>query len=184
MRKTSGGMSRVERVALLVKEELARLINEGVKDPRVGMVIVTDVVLTSDLREGVVYVSVYGDEETQKNTLKGLEAASSFLRHELSTVLTIRHIPSLVFKIDDSLERGLRMDRLLNQIANGEEVVAPDEAPESAPTEFAPVQTLRDLTPIEEMPEIPAKKTAGHRRPSTRPPRGGSGLHKRSSVRR
>lgn len=182
MRKASNGMSRVERVALLVKEELARLINEGLKDPRVGMVTVTDVVLTSDLREGVVYVSVYGNEETQKNTLKGLEAASSYLRHEISTVLTIRHIPVLTFKIDDSLERGLRMDRLLHQIATGQEVDLPEED-NNEPIEYVTVQTLHDTTPIEAMPK-PVKKKSNPRRPSTRPPRGGNSLHKRSTSRR
>ncbi len=180
MRQNNDGMSRTERVALLVKEELARLINGEIKDPRVGLVTVTDVVLTTDLREAMVYVSVYGSEETKKESLKGLEAAAAFLRHQLSLVLTMRHIPHLAFKLDDSLERGMRIDRLLKQVANGENVPAPEEAA-AVEDEFAKVTTLRDRTPIAEFPEKPVKS---HRRPQVRPPRGGSGVHKRSTGRR
>lgn len=183
MGKAAGGMTRVERVALLVKEELARLINEGLKDPRVGMVTVTDVVLSQDLREGVVYVSVYGDEHTQKNTLQGLTAAAPFLRHELSTILTIRHIPSLVFKIDDSLERGLKMDRLLHQIATGAAIEDIDAEP-AEPTEFVAVETLHDVTPIEQMPDLPTKKAPGRRHAGNRPRHAGNGQRKRTSGRR
>ncbi len=180
MRESSEGMSRTERAALVVKEELARLINGEIKDPRVGMVTVTDVVLTTDLREAMVYVSVYGSEETKAESLKGLEAAAAFLRHQLSAVLTMRHIPHLSFKIDDSLERGMKIDRLLKQVAKGETVPAPEEVAE-IPVEFVKVDTLRDRTPIAEMPEMPAKS---RRLPTKRPRRGATDLHKRSKARR
>ncbi len=180
MTQNSEGMSRTERAALVVKEELARLINNEIKDPRVGMVTVTDVVLTSDLREAMVYVSVYGSEETKKESLIGLEAAAAFLRHQLSAVLTMRHIPRLTFKIDESLERGMKIDRLLKQLAEDGTVPAPEETPD-IPEEFAEVATLRDRKPIAELPKEAPKS---RHLPSKRPRRSATALHKRSKARR
>ncbi len=107
---------RQRQVAELLHEEISLLIQRRARDPRLGFVTVTDVEVTPDLRVAHVYVSVLGNDEEVKQALEGLDHAASFFRRELGASLSLRYIPELDFRLDDSLERGFRIDRLLDSL--------------------------------------------------------------------
>ncbi|MGQ9572373.1 MAG: 30S ribosome-binding factor RbfA [Dehalococcoidia bacterium] len=113
---------RLQRLAGLFRQELSELLLREVKDPRLaGLVSITRVVISPDLRHARVYVSIMGSEEEKVTTLDGLTAAAPFLRRELNSRVTLRRIPELSFQRDESLEQGSRVIDLLKQIANGTE---------------------------------------------------------------
>jgi ribosome-binding factor A len=110
-------VKRAERVAQLIKEEISRLILRSVKDPRIGLVTVTHVSLSDDLRHAKVYISLpRGDEAQRREALLGMKSAAGFLRGELTRRLQLRYAPALAFHLDDSLERGLQLAELFRQI--------------------------------------------------------------------
>ncbi|MCK5329064.1 MAG: 30S ribosome-binding factor RbfA [Candidatus Latescibacteria bacterium] len=107
---------RADRVNELLREEISLLVRK-LKDPRIGFVTITGVEVTDNLRHAKVYVSVMGEDETARaETLEGLHSAAGFIRRELGRVLTIRRIPELAFRYDESVERGTRMDALLSNL--------------------------------------------------------------------
>jgi ribosome-binding factor A len=107
---------RCQRVASQIKRELADLIRLEVKDPRVGWVTVDDVEVSRDLSVAKVYISSL-EEDQLKESLEALKAAAPFLRHELGKRLKLRLIPELRFYKDTAIESGLRITKLLDQIA-------------------------------------------------------------------
>jgi len=114
--------SRAERVGDLIREELSELFLRAVKDPRVGMVTITGVTVSADLRSARVYVVSRAGEGAEDQTLAGLRAASGFLRGELGRRLRLRVIPELTFVGDPSLDRAMRIATLLRGLhAAGEE---------------------------------------------------------------
>lgn len=102
---------RADRVGDLIRNELADILLRKTKDPRVGagFVTITDVKVSDDLRHARVLVSIYGDEDARRETLKGLRSASHFMRSELGKRLKMRNTPELAFHIDESIERGADM---------------------------------------------------------------------------
>jgi len=84
------------------------------KDPRLGYVTVTDVRVSRDLRVARVFVSVMGDESAKGLALEALAGAAPFLRREIGQRIRLRHTPELVFAYDDSIERGARINRILD----------------------------------------------------------------------
>jgi ribosome-binding factor A len=110
---------RLQRLGGLFQEELSELLLREVKDPRLTrLVSITRVVISPDLRHARVYVSVMGSEEEKVSTLEGLTAAAPFLRRKLNNRVTLRRIPELSFRRDDSLEQGARVLDLLKHLAN------------------------------------------------------------------
>jgi len=109
---------RVARVAELIRREVSQLLLGGIKDDRVGagMVSVTGVDLSRDLQHARVFVSIYGDEAAQAETMEGLEAATRFVRRQIGQRLGLRRAPVVVFQQDVSLERGTRVLSLINQL--------------------------------------------------------------------
>lgn len=108
---------RPDRVAEAIREEVATMLAEGVKDPRVvGLVTVTGVDVTRDLRHAKVYVSILGSEQEKKETLEGLESLRGHLRSHLGKVLRLRVAPEIEFRLDESIARAARIETLLNQI--------------------------------------------------------------------
>jgi len=106
-------MRRVnEAVRAVVAEALADL-----KDPRIGMVTVTGVSVSPDLREGTVYVSVLGSEKKRTATLAGLESAHGVVQARLNRELNLKRTPHLTFEYDPSVERGVRMTKLIDDLA-------------------------------------------------------------------
>ncbi len=108
---------RTARLNDLLREEISELIRRHIKDPRLhGLISVTEVEASPDLRFAKVFISVLGSDEDTVNTLKGLRHAAGFLRHELRGRLTLRHIPELSFRLDRSIEQGAHIMQLLREI--------------------------------------------------------------------
>lgn len=107
--------SRMRRVDEAVREVLSDAVQD-VKDPRVGFVTVTDVKTSPDLRHARVYVSVLGDEKARAETLDGLSSARGFLQGRVAAELSLKHTPMLTFQYDESVDRGMRITQLINEI--------------------------------------------------------------------
>ncbi|MBE7422368.1 MAG: 30S ribosome-binding factor RbfA [Zoogloeaceae bacterium] len=107
--------SRSSRVAEQVQRELAELIRQELKDPRVGLITVTDVDLTPDYAHAKVFYTTLGDPAARKAIEAGLRAASGFLRRELGRRIRIHTLPELHFIFDESVERGDRLSRLIDE---------------------------------------------------------------------
>ncbi|WP_106766024.1 30S ribosome-binding factor RbfA [Paenibacillus faecalis] len=112
---------RAGRVGEQIKKELSQLIQTEMKDPRIGFITVTGVDVTNDLSQAKIYLSVLGDEEQKATSLKGLEKATGFLRSELGKRIRLRHVPELIFKFDESIEYGSRIEKLLGEIGEHKE---------------------------------------------------------------
>jgi ribosome-binding factor A len=97
------------------------------KDPRIGFASITGVELSHDLRYAKVFVSVMGSPEEQRETMRGLDSANGFLRRELAQRLTIRHVPEISFRLDESIARGARVLDLLKQVEKESAVPASAE---------------------------------------------------------
>jgi ribosome-binding factor A len=116
-----------------VNESVRAVVAEGVgelKDPRIGMVTVTGVVVTPDLKEATVYVSVLGSEKRRRATLAGLESAHGILQSRINRELTLRRTPTLHFSYDESVERGVEMSKLIDELAAN--LPPPEEADDGA----------------------------------------------------
>ncbi len=107
---------RQRQVAELLHEEISQLIQHHTRDPRLGFVTVTGVDVSADLRIAQVYITALGDETDIQSTLEGLTSAAGYFRHQMRQTLSLRYMPELRFKLDTSLEHGLRIDDLLNTI--------------------------------------------------------------------
>ena len=135
---SSSSPKRPQRVGQLIHKEVSRLLVQGLKDPRVGFVTVTEVRVTGDLRHAKVFVSIYEEGERRAETLAGLQAAAGFFKREISQNVRIRWVPELHFALDEGLERAQRMEELMGAIARGEK-----EAPEASVDEVLPVVSSR-----------------------------------------
>ena len=120
--------NRPERVAERIKRETADILESTLRDPRIGMVSVTDVELTHDLSSAKVYVSVLVEGEAREQTMQALRSAAGFVRRQLAPRLGLREVPELRFVLDTSIERGARVEDLLRRLSAGEPV-ADDEEP-------------------------------------------------------
>ena len=110
---------RTERINNLIRQEVSKLLQQEINDPRlVNFISVTRVTTSSDLRHAKVYVSVLGDGVDTNEMLQGFTAASGFLRRELARRLTLRHVPELSFRFDNSIERGAEILRLIEQASS------------------------------------------------------------------
>ena len=108
---------RSEKVEQVIQEELSQILQREVRDPRIGFVSVTDVEVSVDLRYARVFVSVLGDEEAKAATMDGLRSALGYIRRELGSRLQMRYTPEITFRLDESIERGARVNKLLGDVA-------------------------------------------------------------------
>lgn len=106
---------RAERLADLIRQVLAELLEREVKDPRIGFATVTSVVLSGDLRSARIFVSILGDEKKKQEAMEGLAAAKNFLRYQLSHHLRLRHTPAIEFQLDRSQEYDARLEELIRK---------------------------------------------------------------------
>lgn len=119
---------RPEKVAHLMRREVAEILQMRLRDPRLtAMVSVTDVEVTSDLSFAKIFVSVLGEPAQRASAVARLQHASGFVRHELGDRLGLREVPELRFVLDDSLDRGARVDDLLRRLQTGEPLPDDDE---------------------------------------------------------
>ena len=107
---------RSEKVAEAIHEEISSLLVKGVKDPRVSFVTVTGVKVTDDLHLATIYFTVVGSDEERTATEAGLNSAKGFIRKELGKGLRMRYTPDILFRYDESIEYGSRIESILKQI--------------------------------------------------------------------
>ena len=107
---------RVDRINGLLREEISRLLSREIKDPRLsGLLTITQVRTSSDLRNAKVYLSVLGNDEANTTALQGIQSAATFLRKQLRERLRLKYVPFLTFEIDDSMETSDHIFRLMDQ---------------------------------------------------------------------
>jgi len=106
----------MRRVNEAVRAVVADAVGD-LKDPRIGLVTVTGVDVTPDLHEATVYVSVLGNEKKRRACLAGLESAHGVLQARINRELSLRRTPTLAFAYDDAVERGVRMTKLIDELA-------------------------------------------------------------------
>jgi ribosome-binding factor A len=116
--------ARQRRVADQIQRELAEIIRAELKDPRVGMITLTSVEVSPDLAHAKVYFTTLADDPQRDEVFKGLKRASGFLRSELGHRVKVHNTPELHFIYDESVERGVRLSRLID------DAVAGDKSPE------------------------------------------------------
>ena len=120
MRKNSIKNTRVNAE---VQHELANLIREGIKDPRIHpMTSVTAVEVAPDLKTCRAYICVMGNEEAKKNTIAGLKSAEGYIRRQLAKNINLRNTPEIRFILDESIEYGVAMSKLIDEVTGKEEV--------------------------------------------------------------
>ena len=110
----------MRRVNVAVRQVLSEAVGE-LKDPRIGFVTVTGVETSPDLRHARVYVSVLGSEQEQEQSLAALEAAHGVLQGRLARELRLKRTPQLTFEYDPTVERGVRMTQLIDELAPDDE---------------------------------------------------------------
>jgi ribosome-binding factor A len=106
--------ARMRRVNEVIREVLGAAITTELKDPRIGFVTVTDVDTSPDLRAARVYVSVLGTQAEREQTLEGLRSSHGYLQSKIAAEVRIKRTPTLTFHYDESVERGARLSRLLD----------------------------------------------------------------------
>ena len=116
MRKNSIKNTRVNGE---VQRELSRIISREIKDPRIApMTSVVAVEVAPDLKSCKAYISVLGDEQAQQDTLAGLKSAVGYIRRELARTINLRHTPEIRFVLDQSIEYGVNMSKLIDDVTS------------------------------------------------------------------
>lgn len=108
--------SRAQRVAEEMKKEIARIIQDELKDPRVGFVSITGVKVSNDLRHAKIYVSIFGNKEEETKSLEVLKKAKGFIRKEIGKQIKLRYTPEIVFLSDHSIAYSDKITRLLTEV--------------------------------------------------------------------
>jgi len=127
-----GRGGRERRIGQEIQRLLPELIRREVKDPRVsGMVTITAVDVTADLAHAKVFVTVLGPQETAESTLDGLNHCGSFLRSQLSHLMRVRTVPALSFVYDHSVDRGIRLTRLIESAVGPQDDQSAGDKPRS-----------------------------------------------------
>jgi ribosome-binding factor A len=128
--------SRRGRIADQIQRELAEVVRLEMRDPRVGMITLTGVELSNDQSHAKVFFTVLGAPSDAEDTREGLQRAAGFLRSSLAHRLTTRKVPELHFEYDESVERGMRLSKLIDDAVRTEHGAA--DAPEKPPSKPAP----------------------------------------------
>ncbi len=110
---------RCQRVENLLKEEISDIIENGLKDRSIGLVTLTEVKVTPDLRYAKVYFSVLGDAAQHRAAIKGLQRARSWVQAQLGRRIKLKYTPQISFVFDDSIEYGTHILDLLHQVEGG-----------------------------------------------------------------
>lgn len=113
---------RTDRLNSLLKEVISDVIRKDVRNPHVNeLMTVTRVEITKDLRHAKVFISVIGDEKAKEETLHALQTAAGFIAVTSSKKVVMRYFPELMFKLDDSVDKHMRIEKLLGEISNERE---------------------------------------------------------------
>ncbi len=111
---------RAERLAEVIRAEASEIIQQHLRDPRIGFVSITDVIVSADLRHAKLFVSVLGNDDVKRGTMAALARATGHIRSELGKRLAVRFVPEVLFRLDESIERGARIDSLIREVAEEE----------------------------------------------------------------
>jgi len=109
-------MARIDRVREQIQHEASKIIQSELKDPRIGMVTVTNAKVSSDFRYAKIYYTVYGDEQKRRETQEGLESAASFIRTQIGQRVRLRFTPEISFVFDYGMDKAMHVYDLLAQI--------------------------------------------------------------------
>jgi ribosome-binding factor A len=129
---------RTERVAEQIREEVSQILATEVADPGIGLVTVTRVKVTPDLSLARVYWTIIGDQAEQKKTQKALMRAAAYVRHLLSTRMTLRRSPEITFTFDQSVAAQDRVEQILQELKREEEARSAADAPVAPVAPVAP----------------------------------------------
>ena len=121
IRDQQGKSQRIIRIEHEIVRELSQIVREELKDPRVGFVTILGADVSPDLRSARVYASPMGDERTSRDTMRGLQSAAGFLSAELGKRLQTRRTPQLTFVRDSSIERGVRVSHIIDEVRKEDE---------------------------------------------------------------
>lgn len=105
-----------ERLSQIILKEVTDIIQFHLKDPTIGFITITDVKVTNDYSYATIYISFLGKQERNEAGLKALNKGKGFIRSELAKRLTIRKVPELIFKLDDTLQQSRKIDAIINEI--------------------------------------------------------------------
>jgi len=108
--------TKVERINNIIQREISNILQFEMKDDRLGFVTITAVKTTNDLSLATVYVNFLGKDERNEKGLEILNHSKGFIRSSLAKKMDIRKVPELAFKLDDSMEKGRKIDMILNEI--------------------------------------------------------------------
>jgi ribosome-binding factor A len=111
------GENRIQRIATLIKKEVAEMLIREVKDPRIGMVTITGVAVSKDLRIAHIYYSALGSEKQIQDSVIGLRQAAKFIQREIGRRIRLRYTPAIDFQFDHSLEYGSHIDKILQDLS-------------------------------------------------------------------
>jgi len=109
-------MSRKERVQIALQKEICDILQNKLKDPRIGFVTITGVEMSDDLRYAKIFFSILGKDEDKKKTIKALDSALGFIRALVAQRIQLRFAPEIVFKLDESVEYSSHIQKLLDEI--------------------------------------------------------------------
>jgi ribosome-binding factor A len=112
--------SRSARVSEVIQREVANIIQTEMNDPRAAAVTITHTKMTRDMSSARIYFIMQGDEQTVKETEKALNKAAGFIRHELANRVDLRYLPKLHFSYDQSIEKSLRVSKLIDDLSINE----------------------------------------------------------------
>ena len=137
---------RVARVAERIRQDASQIILYELCDPRIGLVTVTKVDLSNDLRHARIYVSVLGDEVKRRTTLRGLASARGLVRSRIAKSLGLREAPEIIFEFDPTIERSIEISRLIDQAR------AASPAADPSPAEHEPHEGQDESPATEDEP--------------------------------
>lgn len=107
---------RLDKLSEEIRREVSSILTEEVKDPRLSLVSVTRIEVSNDLGSARILVSVLGDEKKQEQAMQALEKARGFVRTEISNRIRLRHSPEISFKLDKTIEHGMRISSILDEL--------------------------------------------------------------------
>lgn len=107
---------RAERVGEQMKQEIMDIVNNKVKDPRIGFLTITEVQLTNDLSIATIYLTVLGNDKQIDDTFKGLEKAKGFIKSEIGSRMRLRIVPDLKFEYDESIDYGNKIEKMIQDL--------------------------------------------------------------------
>lgn len=109
---------RSERVEGQLTKEISKILQEDLKDPRIGFVTITRIDLTGDLRYARIYFSILGDDKAKEESLRGIKSAVGFIRKLIAERMNLRYVPELYFKLDNSIEYSINLEKTFERIKN------------------------------------------------------------------